>query len=78
MTLYRQENSNDGPEPIALIGIGCKLPGNITSTSDLIDALREGRDLVTDVPRTRWNMEAFYDSDPMAPGKTYVQFLSEQ
>jgi len=60
-------------EPIALIGIGCKLPGNINSTTDLFTALRDGRDLVTDVPRNRWNTDAFYDPDPMTPGKTYVR-----
>lgn len=73
MTLYQQDDSNNGPEPIALIGIGCKLPGNITSTAELIDALRNGKDLITDVPRSRWNLEAFYDPDPMTPGKTYVR-----
>jgi len=73
MELVQQENSIGGAEPIALVGIGCKLPGNITSTVDLMAALRAGRDLVSDVPRTRWNMEAFYDPDPMTPGKTYVR-----
>lgn len=73
MELTRQENSIGGAEPIALVGIGCKLPGNITSTADLMTALRAGRDLVTDIPRTRWNMEAFYDPDPITPGKTFVR-----
>ncbi len=73
MTLPRQENTGSNHEPIALIGIGCTLPGNITSTEVLIDALRNGRDLVTEVPRNRWNVSAFYDPDPLAPGKTYVR-----
>ncbi len=73
MSFNLQENTIGGAEPISLVGIGCKLPGNIDSPADLISALREGRDMVSDVPRSRWNVEAFYDPDPMTPGKTYVR-----
>jgi acyl transferase domain-containing protein len=73
MALPRQENVGSGSEPIALIGIGCTLPGNITSTDALLEALRNGRDLVAEVPRNRWNVNAFYDPDPVTPGKTYVR-----
>jgi acyl transferase domain-containing protein len=70
---YRQQDLNDGPEPIALIGAGCRLPGKITTTGDLLSALREGRDLITEIPSDRWNIDAFYDPDNLAPGKTYVR-----
>lgn len=50
MTFHQPEYSNGGPEPIALIGVGCTLPGKITTTGDLLSALREGRDLITEIP----------------------------
>ncbi len=73
MTLLRQEYSNGESEPIALIGVGCRLPGRITNTEGLLTALREGRDLITEIPSERWSVDAFYDSDNLAPGKTYVR-----
>ncbi|MEI6666774.1 MAG: beta-ketoacyl synthase N-terminal-like domain-containing protein [Acidobacteriota bacterium] len=73
MDPIRQETPHVGPEPIAIIGIGCWLPGNITSVESLLDALRTGRDLVSEIPADRWNVDSYYDADPLAPGKTYVR-----
>lgn len=73
MTFHQPQYPNGGPEPIALIGVGCRLPGKITATGDLLSALREGRDLITEIPSERWNVDAFYDPDNLAPGKTYVR-----
>src|SRR5690349_2225819 len=60
-------------EPIAVIGIGCRFPGGADDPDAYWDLLRRGVDAVTEVPRDRWNVDAFYDADPDAPGKSYVK-----
>jgi len=41
-------------EPIAVIGLGCRLPGGIAGPEDLWRALSEGRSTVGEVPAERW------------------------
>ena len=65
--------TTNSADPIALIGIGCWLPGKIKSSGDLLNALRDGRDLISEIPADRWNIDAYYDPDPLSPGKTYVR-----
>jgi len=56
-------------EPIAIVGIGCRYPGDITSPATFWRALLDGVDAITETPPDRWDADAFYDPDPNAPGK---------
>lgn len=58
-----------GAEPIAVVGIGCRLPGGVTGPDSYWELLENGTDAVTEVPADRWDGDAFYDPDPMAPGR---------
>ncbi len=60
-------------EPIAIIGIGCRFPGNASTPERFWELLQNGVDAVTEVPSTRWNIDAFYDSNPDTSGKMYTR-----
>ncbi|RIL12529.1 polyketide synthase [bacterium] len=55
--------------PIAVIGIGCRLPGGVDGPDDFWRLLSDGRDATGDIPRERFDVDAWYDPDPAAPGK---------
>ena len=63
-----------GREPLAVIGVGCRLPGGVSGPDDYWRLLSEGRDAITEVPRDRWDADAVYDPDPEAPGKCYTRW----
>ncbi|MBF6328236.1 type I polyketide synthase [Nocardia transvalensis] len=55
-------------EGIAVVGIGCRFPGQIDNVDDFWQLLLEERDAIRDVPAERWTAEAFYDRDANRPG----------
>ncbi|KAK7490873.1 hypothetical protein BaRGS_00017929, partial [Batillaria attramentaria] len=60
------------PNAIAIVGIGCRTPG-ADNIREFWKLLSGGECHVGGVPHDRWNSKAYYDPDPMAPGKAYVQ-----
>jgi acyl transferase domain-containing protein len=55
-------------EPIAIIGIGCRLPG-ASNPEAFWRLLHDGVDAITEVPAERWDIDALYDPNPKVPGK---------
>ncbi|MBX2799732.1 MAG: SDR family NAD(P)-dependent oxidoreductase [Myxococcales bacterium] len=69
-----------GSEPIAVVGVGLRMPGGVTSLDALWTLLDDGRDTLCTVPEDRWSNDEFYDADPDAVGRTYIRkasFLEE-
>ncbi|GET39295.1 type I polyketide synthase [Microseira wollei] len=61
-------------EPIAIVGIGCRIPGGANSPEAFWKLLRDGIDAITEVPADRWKVESFYDPDKAKPGKTHTRW----
>ncbi|MFC3999159.1 SDR family NAD(P)-dependent oxidoreductase [Nocardiopsis sediminis] len=61
-----------GDRAVAVVGVGCRLPGGIADLDGLWSALDEGRDLVGEVPADRFDPERFVDRTRPRPGKSYT------
>lgn len=59
-------------EPIALVGIGCRFPGEANGADAFWNLLVNGRCAIEEVPAQRWNVERFFDTNPEAPGRMYT------
>jgi acyl transferase domain-containing protein len=67
-TLERAKN-----QPIAIIGIGCRFPGDVNSLDGFWDLLKRGIDAITKVPPEHWDIDEYYDPTPYTPGKIYTR-----
>ncbi|MGW7468521.1 type I polyketide synthase [Streptomyces xantholiticus] len=61
-------------EPIAIVGMACRLPGGIASPEDLWELLSAERDAVAPFPEGRgWDLENLYHPDPDHLGTSYTR-----
>ncbi len=51
-------------EPLAIVGIGCRLPGGADSPQRFWELLCSATDATCTVPETRWNAGAISRSEP--------------
>src|SRR5579871_1696183 len=67
-------------EPIAIIGMGCRIPGAGSGLEAFWQLLEEGRDAISEIPAERWDAAAYYDPDGDVPGRMATKwggFLSD-
>jgi 3-oxoacyl-(acyl-carrier-protein) synthase len=77
----RAEPEAAADEPIAIVGLGCRFPGDIRGPEQLWQLLIGGGDAVGEFPADRgWDLERLYHPDPDHAGTTYSRgggFLSQ-
>ncbi|KAL4868668.1 thiolase-like protein [Aspergillus spectabilis] len=61
------------PELIAIVGTGCRFPGESASPSKLWDLLQHPRDVLSTIPESRFNPEGFYHPDGLHHGTSNVK-----
>ncbi|KAH8165552.1 hypothetical protein CIB48_g2685 [Xylaria polymorpha] len=63
-----EPHASEALEPIAIIGMGCRWPGDSESPSELWDYLQAKKNSYSKFPADRINSDAFYHPDGNRPG----------
>ena len=60
-------------EPIAIVGMACRYPGEVSTPDQLWEMTAEGREGISLFPTDRgWDLDELYDPEFDKPGKSYV------
>jgi acyl transferase domain-containing protein len=58
----------DKQEPIAIVGAACRLPGEVSSLSNLWDMVSNAKTGHCKVPADRWDADVWHHPDPDRKG----------
>lgn len=70
-TLRARVEELQRPQPLAVIGLSCRLPGG-ASPEEFWQSLADGHDSTAPFPEERHPVEGFYHPDPDHPGTAYT------
>jgi amino acid adenylation domain-containing protein len=70
--ITKNSSLNDSPE-IAIIGLSGRYPGSF-NINEYWKSLRDGRDCITEVPKSRWDWQEYYSDDRNKSGHHYSKW----
>ncbi|NRT86795.1 beta-ketoacyl synthase N-terminal-like domain-containing protein [Clostridium beijerinckii] len=71
--LKEKLDNKNNQEDIAIIGMGCRLPGGGSNPEEFWKFLVNKGDGVIEVPKDRWNIDEFYSDNRNSFGKMYIK-----
>nr|ATO58431.1 McyD [Phormidium sp. LP904e]QCQ67874.1 type I polyketide synthase [Phormidium sp. LP904c] len=58
-------------DPIVIVGMACRFPGGANNLKSFWELLEQGKDVVGEIPKNRWDIKEWYDPNPDTAGKIY-------
>src|SRR5215469_5105966 len=58
---------------VAIVGMACRFPGGAETPEKFWQLLESGKEAITEFPADRFGSANVFESDPDAPGKTYLR-----
>ncbi|TVY83944.1 Reducing polyketide synthase [Lachnellula suecica] len=71
-TRTNEDPTGNTDVPIAIIGMGCRCPGDATNPETLWKMVSEARNAWSDVPKEKYNADAFYHPNPSRHGASSI------
>ena len=68
----KQTNIQLQQTPVAIVGMASIFPRS-RNLQEYWQKIVGKEDCITDIPPSRWNIDDYYDPDPIAPDKTYCK-----
>ena len=70
----QDQPQKSGPLAIAVIGMAGRFP-MAADLNEYWQNIAEGKDCISEIPASRWSIDAYYDPDPKVPQKTSCKWM---